>query len=51
MMSREDRRNIAILVALTFFSLILFVNKAVHIDDTLFIRVAQQIQSHPARSV
>ncbi len=46
-MSPEDRRNIAILVALTFFSLILFVNKAVHIDDTLFIRAAQQIQSHP----
>ena len=46
-MSPQDRRNIAILAALTFFSLILFVNKAVHIDDTLFIRAAQQIQSHP----
>lgn len=43
----DDRRNISILVALTVFSLILFVNKAVHIDDTLFIRAAQQIQSHP----
>jgi len=36
------------LVALTFACLALFLDKAVHVDDTLFLRAAQQIQKHPA---
>src|SRR5438270_12162936 len=33
---------------LTLIFLLPFVNKAFHIDDTLFIRAAEQIQKHPA---
>src|SRR6266566_5353229 len=36
------------LVLLTFACLAPFLNKAFHIDDTLFLRAAQQIQKHPA---
>lgn len=35
------------LLLLTCLCLLPFVNKAVHIDDTLFLRAAQQIQKHP----
>src|SRR5215471_4158590 len=35
------------LVLLTFACLAPFLNKAFHIDDTLFLRAAQQIQKHP----
>jgi len=34
-------------LTLTFLCLVPFANKAYHIDDTLFIRVAEQIQKHP----
>src|SRR2546426_9386785 len=36
------------LVLLTLACLAPFLNKAVHIDDTLFLRAAEQIQKHPA---
>src|SRR5882724_2177256 len=39
---------LALLLALTFACLLPFVGKAFHIDDTLFLRVAEQIQKHPA---
>lgn len=36
------------LMVLTVACLLPFINKAVYIDDTLFLRAAQQIQKHPA---
>jgi hypothetical protein len=36
------------LLLLTLACLVPFANKAFHIDDTLFLRAAQQIQQHPA---
>jgi 4-amino-4-deoxy-L-arabinose transferase-like glycosyltransferase len=36
------------LVLVTVACLIPFLNKSFHIDDTLFLRVAQRIQNHPA---
>jgi hypothetical protein len=38
---------VCILVAVTLACFIPFVNKAVHIDDYLFLSVARQIQAHP----
>jgi hypothetical protein len=35
------------LSGLVFICLAPFANKAFHIDDTLFLRVAEQIQNHP----
>ena len=35
------------LLMLVLVCLLPFINKAVHIDDTLFLRAAQQIQKHP----
>ncbi len=35
-------------LAFTLACLVPFINKAFHIDDTLFIRAAEQIQKHPA---
>lgn len=34
-------------LALTFVCLAVFIGKAIHIDDTLFLRAAEQIQKHP----
>ena len=39
---------LAWVLMLTALCLVPFANKAVHIDDTLFIRAAQNIQKHPA---
>ncbi len=45
--SRASQRPQAILILLTLLVLLPFINKAVHIDDPIFIWTAQQITRHP----
>ncbi len=44
---QRTARDCALIVALTFAALAPFLNKAFHIDDPVYIRVAQQIVEHP----
>ncbi len=44
----EARLKLALLLAVVLVALVPFLNKAVHMDDPLFIYTAQQILRHPA---
>src|SRR5947208_2090641 len=49
-MNRQQRSSLSglWLLPLTSACLLPFVNKAYHMDDTLFLRAAEQIQKHPS---